>query len=66
MNRKLVIVESPDRNQVILDLLSVVNPLLLDNWWIVGGTLVEFVAPRRGGYRYAWAVELEQEASEPS
>jgi len=61
MNRQLVIVEGPDRGDVISDFLGIINPLLQDNWWIVGGTLIEFVAPRKGGYRYAWTVELEQE-----
>lgn len=60
MERILIIFEDNNRSKVVQDLLEEVNPRLAANWEIVSGTLVEFVAPRRGGYCYAFAIQMER------
>ena len=60
MERVLIVREGTNRTKVIQDLAEEVNTRFGDGWEVVSGTLVEFVAPRRGGYRYAFVVQMDK------
>ena len=60
MERILIIIEGTDRSKVVEDFVEEVNSKFGEGWEQVSGTLIEFIAPRKGGYRYAFAIMLER------